>query len=41
MSFWSMTFIVMGIAAGVSQMFRFIDWLERPSKRSSRRAYAR
>ncbi len=41
MGFWCIAFIVMGIAACVREMFRLIDWLERPTKRSSRRAYAR
>ena len=41
MTGWSFFFILMGVSALTSQLFRIVDAIERPTRRPSRRAAAR
>ena len=41
MTGWSFFFILMGVASLTAQLFRIIDAIERPARRSRRRAVAR
>lgn len=41
MTGWSFFFVLMGVASLTAQLFRIIDAIERPARRSSRRAVAR
>ena len=41
MTGWSFFFVLMGVASLVAQLFRIIDAIERPARRSRRRAVAR
>ena len=38
MNFWTFTFILVGVICLTAQLFRIIDAIERPARRSSRRA---
>lgn len=41
MTGWSFFFILVGVASLTAQLFRIIDAIERPARRSRRRAMAR
>jgi hypothetical protein len=41
MTGWSFFFVLMGVASLTAQLFRLIDVIERPARRSRRRAMAR
>lgn len=41
MTGWSFFFVLMGVASLTAQLFRVIDAIERPARRSRRRAVAR
>ncbi len=41
MTGWNFFFVLMGVASLTSQLFRLIDFIERPARRSRRRAMAR
>ena len=41
MTGWSFFFILVGVASLTAQLFRIIDAIERPTRRSRRRAMAR
>ena len=41
MTGWSFFFVLMGVASLTAQLFRIIDAIERPARRSRRRAIAR
>ncbi|WP_268821436.1 hypothetical protein [Oscillibacter valericigenes] len=41
MTGWSFFFVLMGVASLAAQLFRIIDAIERPARRSRRRAVAR
>ena len=41
MTGWSFFFVLMCVAALAAQLFRIIDAIERPARRSRRRAVAR
>ena len=41
MAGWSFFFVLMGVASLAAQLFRIIDAIERPARRSRRRAVAR
>lgn len=41
MTGWSFFFVLIGVAVLAAQVFRIIDAIERPARRSHRRAVAR
>ena len=41
MTGWSFFFVLMGVSSLAAQLFRIIDAIERPARRSRRRAVAR
>lgn len=41
MTGWTFFFILLGVAFATTQLFRIIDAIERPARRSRRRAVAR
>lgn len=41
MTGWSFFFVLMGVASLTAQLFRIIDAIERPTRRSRRRAMVR
>ena len=41
MTGWTLFFIILGVALVTAQLFRIIDAIERPARRSRRRAMAR
>ena len=41
MTGWRFCFVLMGVASLAAQLFRIIDAIERPARRSRRRAVAR
>lgn len=38
MTGWSLFFVVVGVGTATAQLFRLIDWIERPAKGQRRRA---